>query len=180
VLLEILSDANNGAQVIGKILAISTLPPDMRPTLIETVRRVLPNVRASSTPPYRLLLEAVGLPVPAGTSPFGRQHPQQSQGQNGYYTSPQNAYQRANNHTLSSPQPQYGMMGPNLSPLLMTQNMPLGQGRMLGRVGGVGGSPQPRTPQARQMGRLSPGSQMMSPGSDPFNPVSLPRFGASN
>jgi protein JSN1 len=188
-------DASNGVQVIAKILASSSLQADTKSTMIESVRKVLQSFRQGHTPPYRLLLEIVGLPVPAGPSPFSRTYPnQQPQSQGGYYTpSPQHAqgYHRQN-QSSPSPQPNAygnGMTGPNLSPLLIPQNMALGQmrngggppnsgmgGKMMGmNIGGMGGSPQmqPRTPQAIQRGRLSPGpgSHMMSPGSDPFNPV---------
>jgi protein JSN1 len=170
-LLEILSDANNGSQVIGKILAISTLPKDEKDKMIEAVRRALPSIKASSTPPYRLLLEVVGLPVPAGSinsSPFGRSGGQgwsaqaQAQGQlggMGYYP-----YQQP----IAAGSGPYGGLpvNPGLSPLLI----PIGGGPA--RPGSPNPNGSPRTPQPRQRGRLSPGSQMMSPGSDPFNPVS--------
>lgn len=164
-LVEILSDANNGNQVIGKIIAVNTIAEDQKKQMVEAVRRVLPNIKASTTPPYRMLLEAVGLPVPAGyasASPFGRNptpqwqpNRQQQFGQTYYPYQPVNgaSYQAVNG------------LG-NLSPLLIPQTMPLGQMR---------GNPQPgkspRTPAARQ-GRLSSPGSMMSPASDPFNPVS--------
>nr|XP_019048935.1 pumilio domain-containing protein c [Kwoniella bestiolae CBS 10118]OCF27865.1 pumilio domain-containing protein c [Kwoniella bestiolae CBS 10118] len=193
---EILGDANNGSQVIGKILAINTIPQEQKTQMIDTVRRVLPNIKASNTPPYRLLLEAVSLPVPAGyinnnsSSPFGRSHhnhhhhqqqvqipqgwgiqsqPQQSFGQAFYGGAQANGY--------SQP---YGMN--NLSPLLIPQNMPLGQS--MRNPNSPNSTPNanksPRTPMARfsngpmgMQGRMSPGS-MMSPGSDPFNPFASP------
>lgn len=165
-LIEILSDANNGNQVIGKIIAVNTIAEDQKKQMVEAVRRVLPNIKASTTPPYRMLLEAVGLPVPAGYvsgSPFGRNptpqwqpnRPQQFSQAYYPYHQPVNgaSYQAVNG------------LG-NLSPLLIPQTMPLGQMR---------GNPQPgkspRTPAARQ-GRLSSPGSMMSPASDPFNPVS--------
>ncbi|ORY22688.1 hypothetical protein BCR39DRAFT_473742 [Naematelia encephala] len=165
-LIEILGDANNGSQVIGKIIAISTLPQTERDMMLEAVRRVLPNIKASATPPYRMLLEAVGLPVPAGLSPFRQptwnsaQASPTSQGypmQGGYYHNP---YQQAS--------PGYPA---NLSPLLIPQNMPLGQAM---RAGSPNLSGSPITPQARHRGRMSPASHMMSPGSDPFNPFASP------
>lgn len=115
VLSEILSDASNGSQVIGKILAVSTIPKDEKPALLEAVRRVLPSIKAAGTPPYRRLLEEVGLPIP---------------------------------------QYRYYPYAPD--PLLVPQNMPV----------------HPRTPQQQSRGRMSP--QMMSPGSDPFNPFASP------
>ena len=181
-LTEILSDANNGAQVIGKILAISSLAADEKETMTEATRRVLPTVKASSTPPYRLLLEAVGLPVPTGHmgggNQFGQargwQQPQpRSQPQGFGYGYPYHHHQpngsSSPGHLPTPPPMQYGPMGQNLSPLLIPQNMPLGQAM---RQGSPNPSVSPRTPQPRNLGRLSPGSQMMSPGSDPFNPVS--------
>ncbi|KIR68730.1 pumilio domain-containing protein c [Cryptococcus bacillisporus CA1873] len=173
-LVEILSDANNGNQVIGKIIAVNTIAEDLKKQMVEAVRRVLPNIKASTTPPYRMLLEAVGLPVPAGyvtDSPFGRnpnphwqpnrqQQQQQQQPQFGqtyypYHQSVNDAgYQAVNGLD-------------NLSPLLIPQTMPLGQMRGNHQQG-----KSPRTPTARQ-GRLSPGS-MMSPASDPFNPFASP------
>lgn len=167
-LIEILSDANNGNQVIGKIIAVNTIAEDQKKQMVEAVRRVLPNIKASTTPPYRMLLEAVGLPVPAGYvsgSPFGRNptpqwqpnRPQQFSQAYYPYHQPVNgaSYQAVNG------------LG-NLSPLLIPQTMPLGQMR---------GNPQPgkspRTPAARQ-GRLSSPGSMMSPASDPFNPFASP------
>lgn len=170
-LVEILSDANNGNQVIGKIIAVNTIAEDLKKQMVEAVRRVLPNIKASTTPPYRMLLEAVGLPVPAGyvtDSPFGRnpnphwqpnrqQQQQQQQFGQTYYPYHQSVNDAGGYQAVNGLD--------NLSPLLIPQTMPLGQMR---------GNPQPgkspRTPSARQ-GRLSPGS-MMSPASDPFNPVS--------
>ena len=164
-LIDILSDANNGSQTIGKILAISTLPSDTKSVMTESVRRVLPSIKASSTPPYRLLLEAVGLPVPAGPPPpqfSTRPPPLNGNAQNG-----------PNQWHPQQQQPQqqfypYNVMGmPNLSPLLVAQNMPLAS-----RL-----SNSPRVPMAMNghMGKgpvVSPRTQMLSPGSDPFNPVS--------
>lgn len=170
-LTEVLSDANNGSQVIGKILAISSLSPDDRSTMTETVRRVLPTIKASSTPPYRLLLEAVGLPVPAGhigASPFN-QTPGQGQWRGQGYQ--QQSFYPYHQPMSGSP----GYQNQNLSPLLIPQNMPIGQSMRAGSPNpNVNPNGSPRTPQPRHRGRMSPQSQMMSPGSDPFNPVSSP------
>ncbi|WVO15655.1 hypothetical protein L204_103315 [Cryptococcus depauperatus] len=162
-LTEILSDANNGNQVIGKIIAVNTIPDDQKKLVIEAVRRVLPNIKASGTPPYRGLLEAVGLPVPAGYmghSPFGRA------GTPNWQSPPQPRAQSYGQGFYPYHQPMSGGGFPvpasNMSPLLIPQNMPLSQG--------IRGSP--RTPVARQ-GRLSPAA-MMSPSSDPFNPFASP------
>lgn len=189
VLTEVLSDANNGNQVIGKIIAISTLPAEEKEMMIAATRRVLPGVKASSTPPYRLLLEAVGLPVPTGpmnASPYGGRGWQQPRHHSHPGHSPQNvpqgmspgygygypAYHHLPHGGSPTPPPgvNYSQMGQNLSPLLVPQNMSLGHSMRNGSPGPNMGSP--RTPQARQRGRLSPGAHMMSPGSDPFNPVS--------
>ncbi|WWD16333.1 hypothetical protein CI109_100759 [Kwoniella shandongensis] len=195
-LTEILSDTNNGSQVIGKILAVNTIAQDQKTKMIETVRRVLPTIKASNTPPYRMLLEAVGLPVPAGyignNSPFGRpqqqanwspqhhqpQHHQQSFGQQFYpYHQPVNGSPVNPGFPGGNGIP-VGQVGGALSPLMIPQNMPLGQSMRGGPGGPGGGSPNvgksPRTPLARQQGRMSPGSSMMSPGSDPFNPFASP------
>ena len=169
-LIEILSDANNGAQVVGKILAVSNLSASEKERMVEVTRKVLPNIKASSTPPYRMLLEAVGLPVPAGhlgAGGFGRRSfgPQQSFGYGGYgYPggSPPMGHSGS-----SSSQMAYGSMGQALSPLMGAQNMSLGPSHH-----GLVGSPS--TPIARHRGRLSPGTQMMSPASDPFNPFASP------
>lgn len=153
--------------------------------MVDAVRRVLPGVKASNTPPYRLLLEAVGLPVPASAaSPYsargqggagGWQGQGQGQGQGGgrryggaggYGGSP---YGR--NGGSPGPGMYQGMNGHGggggLAPLAVPHASP-----------GMNGGNSPRTPVPSYRGRLSPASQMMSPGSDPFNPVSspLPRF----
>ena len=184
---EILTDANNGAQVIGKIIAISSLAQGDKDVMLEATRRVLPTLKASSTPPYRHLLEAVGLPVPAGhigSSPFnnakwpaqaaGSRQPALGAGFNGYGSngSPHGAYGQTRGMSQGQQQMMYApmAMGNGLSPLLSAQNMPLSQAIRTGSPNLVG---SPRTPVARQRGRMSPGSQMMSPGSDPFNPVRL-------
>jgi len=156
-------------------MAISSLSSDDRSMMIETVRRILPNIKASSTPPYRLLLEAVGLPVPAGpigAYPFSQVQipgpgpgPGPGQGQDrgqGYWSQGLYPYHQPAGDSS-------GYQPPNLSPLLIPQNMPLGQSM---RTGSPNQNGSPRTPQARHRGRMSPQSQMMSPGSDPFNPVS--------
>ncbi|EIW68956.1 hypothetical protein TREMEDRAFT_73973 [Tremella mesenterica DSM 1558] len=161
-LTEILSDANNGSQVIGKILATSTILPDEKSKILESVRRVLPDIKASNTPPYRMLLEAVGLPLPAGGMngfvPPGRWHQP---------TQPPFGYQ---NYCYAQPQYLSPVGGMNLNPLLVPQNMPIGQSMRTGTT-----SPHsrdsPRTPQPQM--RRDP-NQMTSPGSDPFNPFASP------
>lgn len=167
-LTEVLGDANNGAQVIGKIIAISSLPQAERDTMVDATRRVLPTIKAANTPPYRLLLEAVGLPVPAGPglNRNGNGNWPQGQGQN------MHGNRRAGPGDYSAQYANPGMlmyqpMGQGISPLLIPQNMPLGQAIRNGSPN-LGGSP--RTPVTRQRGRMSP-AQMLSPGSDPFNPV---------
>jgi len=187
-LTEILTDANNGAQVIGKIIAISSLAQTDKDTMLEATRRVLPNLKASSTPPYRHLLEAVGLPVPAGhigQPPFnaakwpnpvnpatGQRHPALGAGFGGYgnNSSPHGAYPQNRGISQGQQQMMYAPMAASNghSSLLSPQNMPLSQAI---RTGSPNLNGSPRTPVARQRGRMSPGSQMMSPGSDPFNPV---------
>ena len=173
-LTEILSDANNGCQVIGKILAISTLSADDRKMMVDSVRRVLPNIKACNTPPYRLLLEAVGLPIPAGhitSSPFGQGlalGADQTRGMRpwhqGFYP-----YQQPMD---GSP----GYQHQSLSPLLIPQNMPLGHSMRAGSPNSnFSHNGSPRTPQPSHRGRMSPQSMMMSPGSDPFNPVNTIR-----
>lgn len=173
-LVEILSDANNGNQVIGKIIAVNTIAEDLKKQMVEAVRRVLPNIKASTTPPYRMLLEAVGLPVPAGyvtDSPFGRNpnphwQPNRQQQQQQQQQQPQFGQTYYPYHQSVNDAGYQAVNGlDNLSPLLIPQTMPLGQMRGNHQQG-----KSPRTPTARQ-GRLSPGS-MMSPASDPFNPVS--------
>ncbi|WWC66747.1 uncharacterized protein I206_100652 [Kwoniella pini CBS 10737] len=194
-LIEILSDANNGSQVIGKILATNTIPQERKSELVEIVRRVLPGIKASNTPPYRLLLEAVGLPVPAGyinnASPFGGRNHNHHNGNNHQNQIPQGwghaqqsfgmGAQQAfyGHHPVSYQQPYPVNSMNNLSPLLIPQNMPLGQSMRNGNSPNStpNANKSPRTPMARfgmgQGGRMSPGS-MMSPGSDPFNPFASP------
>jgi len=183
-LFDILSDANNGTQVIGKLLANSTSTATEKELMLETVRRVLPTINTSSTPPYRVLLEAVGLPVPPSSSPSPVARRQQGQNQwqgQGQGYQPQYQYggfsQNQCHHQQQYMPQQYGQ-GMNLSPLLVPQNMPLGQMRhrehdpndpnstpMPGHAG-------PRTPVPHpHQGR---GQGMMSPTSDPFNPVRSP------
>ncbi|WWC85976.1 uncharacterized protein L201_000847 [Kwoniella dendrophila CBS 6074] len=187
-LIEILSDANNGSQVIGKILAINTVPQEQKTQMVETVRKVLPGIKASNTPPYRMLLEAVGLPVPAGyianSSPFGRSQqmpvPQGWQ-QQSFGMGAQQAFYGNGGMNGGYQQPYPSMTAMNtLSPLLIPQNMPLGQSMRGGNSPNStpNGNKSPRTPMARFSngmggGRMSPGS-MMSPGSDPFNPFASP------
>jgi protein JSN1 len=187
-LFDILSDANNGTQVIGKLLANSTSTSEEKELMLETVRRVLPTINTSSTPPYRVLLEAVGLPVPPSSSPspVARRHQtQQWQGQGqGQGYQPQYQYggfsQNQYHHQHQQQyMPQYGQgPGMNLSPLLVPQNMPLGQMRHREHdpndpnVTPMPGHAGPRTPVPHpHQGR---GQGMMSPTSDPFNPVRSP------
>jgi protein JSN1 len=199
-LFDILSDANNGTQVIGKLLANSTSTSTEKEMMVETVRRVLPTINTSSTPPYRVLLEAVGLPVPPSVSPApGARGPRQGQnqqqqqwqgqGQGQGYQPPyqyggfsQNPYHHQQQFMSQHQHQQYQGLGQghgvNLSPLLVPQNMPLGQMRhnhdssdpnltpMPGHM-----SPRTPVPHPHHPGRQGPGG-MMSPTSDPFNPVS--------
>lgn len=137
--------------------------------MISATRRILPSIKASSTPPYRLLLEAVGLPVPPGP-PNG-----------GYGRSPTGT---AGGWQQPGPGPRYGYMG-----TYQNQGGPAGPAPGIGyshthpglapmSVGpGSPGGASPRTPVPHHRGRLSPASQMMSPGSDPFNPVSAASLG---
>jgi protein JSN1 len=196
-LYEVLSDANNGAQVIGKLLAIGSIAQADKDMMSEAVRRAMPRVKAASTPPYRVLLESVGLPVPppSGPSPGpgqgprgpnrnqrgpwqgGPQHGQQQPFQYGGFS--QNPYHQQQQH-----QQHYQQHNMNLSPLLVPQNMAIGQMRA-----GQGGHSDsldpnltpmqghsPRTPVPHPHRPHLPGHQMMSPTSDPFNPVCRPLF----
>lgn len=171
ILTEILGDASNGSQVIGKILAVSSISKEEKPKLLEAVRRVLPSIKAASTPPYRRLLEEVGLPIPQSsyqrsnsTGPASTQAvPMAAAGwQQGYQA--QLGFAPVMNPGF--PQP----LAQTISPLLIPQNMALGQAMRAGSP--PNGSAQPHTPRQGQRGRMSPISQMLSPGSDPFNPVS--------
>lgn len=68
----------------------------------------------------------------------------------------------------------YGMYQPSQSPSYGSGGgggglAPLS---MFSQGQGSPGGNSPRTPVPNYRGRLSPASQMMSPGSDPFNPVS--------
>lgn len=161
ILTEILSDASNGSQVIAKILAVQSIPSEDKPGLLNAVRRVLPNIKAANSPPYRRLLEEVGLPVPAGPT-YPR--PQHVPWQQSFQVPPYGQPMLAN---PGFPQP----LGGGLTPLLVPQNMSLGHAI---RATSPNANGSPRTPQQRSRGRMSPVSQMMSPGSDPFNPVSRP------
>ena len=162
--------------------------------MLEAIRRVMPEIKASSTPPYRHLLEAAGLPVstssgppvvpfhphgqnaqqgfgPGGRGGWGRKgsgygHAHSSMGMAGYAPgSVQGGYGYASEVGM---QQQYGGLPPIMIPPMNGgggggQGQPPGQRRA---------TDSPRTPIGRQRGRMSPGpSQMMSPGSDPFNPV---------
>ncbi|KAL7420080.1 hypothetical protein Q5752_005045 [Cryptotrichosporon argae] len=179
VLTEVLSDASNGSQVIGKILNVNTLPADQLSSMRDAVRRVLPNIKGTQTPPYRRLLEDLGLPVPAMPphQPHAQQYRPWYQVQPGMGGVPgMQALSGVNgNYGLAAPpmpgygQPLYGMPNPGLSPLMVPHNMPLGQMR----AASPSLTASPRTPVARQRGRLSPAS-MLSPGSDPFNPFASP------
>lgn len=228
-LMEVLADANNGAQVIGKILAIASIPADEKTGMVEAVRLVLPTIKGYNTPPYRLLLEALGLPVPPSAlraSPMTMtsrpgpgqgnmppwqqqqrqpQYPHHQQQQRGQQNTPpqQYGFYQYNQPMPTQTSPIDSMMGGgmNLSPLLVPQNMPIGQMRGgsgqhqgyqaggYGSGGGMGGTTpnpnltprqdrSPRTPIAHPRGRMDMHHQMqmqhqmMSPASDPFNPVS--------
>lgn len=164
--------------MIGKVIATPRLPEEDKDLMVSAVRRVLPSIssiKASNTAPYRLLFEAVGLPVPAGSigaSTFGpspvnrgwQGYPNQAQPQGYYgYSVPM----------AGSPGYSAGPNTANLGQLLIPHNMPLGHGMRGGMHGSPTSNQSPRTPKSRQLGRLSPASQMMSPGSDPFNPVSI-------
>lgn len=164
-------DANNGVQVIGKILAISSMEEKQKQSMVDAVRRVLPDIKASSAPPYRQLLEAVGLPVPSGSQ--GNMGGYGRQGGQGWMNDRRGSYQAGGR------QPQamgyYGYQQPGAygglggTALLAASGMGVNGGARLGSPA-IEGSP--RTPQPRFMGRLSPAAHMMSPASDPFNPVS--------
>lgn len=169
-LIEILMDANNGVQVIGKIIAISSMEETQKQSMVEAVRRVLPDIKASSTPPYRQLLEAVGLPVPSG--PQGNMTGYGRQGGQGWMNDRRGSYQPGGRqpqgmgyYGYQQPSP-YGSLGGNA--LLVAGGMSINGG---GRLGSPAIEGSPRTPQPRFMGRMSPAAHMMSPASDPFNPV---------
>jgi protein JSN1 len=175
VLREVLWDAPNGSQVISKIMVNTSLDQADKPAMVEATRRVLLSMTASNTSPYRRLMEEVGLPITAApmNSPNRYQprnnapYPLPGYGNGVYGMNPYNAPHLAH---LGGPQ-MGGFMQPghqgSLSPLMIPGGMSFGQA--LG--GNMAGSPIPVTPSPRPMG--SPHSQMMSPGSDPFNPVSV-------
>jgi protein JSN1 len=172
VLREVLWDAPNGSQVISKIMVNTSLDQTDKSAMIEATRRVLMSMNASNTSPYRRLMEEVGLPitanpmaspnrfVPRGPYPM-QPYPNGAYGLNPYGTPPHLA------HLASSPMNGFMQPGPqsgSLSPLMIPGGMSFG--RALG-----GNDPAPATPSPRPMG--SPHGQMMSPASDPFNPVGI-------
>jgi protein JSN1 len=164
-LTEILSDASNGSQVIGKLLAVQSIPKDDKPALLDAVRRVLPNIKAASTPPYRRLLEEVGLPIPAGGShSYTRAQPTSAAQWQQSFQMP--AYGQMPNPGF--PQP-LGVAGTGMAPLLIPQGGAMGM-REAGAAGVVGGQTRAQT---LARGRMSP-IGMLSPGSDPFNPFASP------
>lgn len=187
-LIEILSDANNGAQVIGKIIAVSTIAAEEKEKMLDAIRRVMPEIKASGTPPYRHLLEAAGLPIPVSSGP--PVVPFNPHGQPGHMGAPRGGWQGqgqgmrrkssgygSQGHDGNAYMPNYGYQGnmgiqqqygAGLPPIMIPSMNGGGAQEHLRR-----GIDSPRTPVGRQRGRMSPGpSQMMSPGSDPFNPVS--------
>lgn len=188
--MDILADANNGAQVIGKIIAVSTIAPDEKEKMLEAIRRVMPEIKASGTPPYRHLLEAAGLPVPTSSgppvvpfNPHGGHGRQGWQGGSGMRKGSYGAHSQAPGSQapqgyvpgyayagdLAQQQQQFGL-APIMIPSMNGGGLQHQQHQQPGRRG----IDSPRTPVGRPRGRMSPGpSQMMSPGSDPFNPVSL-------
>lgn len=174
-------------------MAISSLTASDKTMMTEAAKRVLPNIKASCTPPYRTLLENVGLPVPAGpvrASPLGHrnqwpqtQHQQQyQQGLPQHQNYPYGGFsqQQQHPHPFYHHQPMMQQQGMNLSPLLVPQNMALGQMR-----GGQDmSSPDPNltptpgkdsnTPVPHPRARMG-NHTLMSPTSDPFNPVCVPK-----
>lgn len=159
----------------------------------------------TSTPPYRVLCEAVGLPVPPQSTPSpvtgrnqNRGYGQQQWPQQQYQPTFQHQHQQYGGFSQNPGPGPYQFQqqgyghghghgpGMNLSPLLVPQNMALGQ--MRGQrhdqsdpnLTPMPGHGSPRTP-VPQYPNPNPNlhsnqrrgqNQMMSPTSDPFNPVS--------
>lgn len=202
-LFEVLQDANNGPNVISKILAVSSVTTMTKDIMYEAVKRVLPMIKASVTPPYRSLLEMVGLPVPAApvNGHMGYRAPSRGSwsgspgpsysaafaGQPGqaaypaYGQPPYYAMPNLNGFGLGGAMG-YGGLGAQgaaaLSPLLMPHNLPLGASSRgpdrRDSSSSLGGGGRGRGQMG--LGRMHPAppTQMMSPASDPFNPFASP------
>lgn len=201
VLQEILQDQVHGCHTVAKIVTGGGLPPHDKAEYVEACKRVLSNMRVSSSFAYRKLLEECGLPVTSAPSgPSGNPRFQNGRPANGGNPSSRSgsAYPsglgrggyRQNNHGNSGyrPEPNY----PSAQEMAMNSMMnsmqafQLGQG--MANQGGLSpivipnqsfgqmlqGSPAqpPMSPTPTLGSFATPHASMMSPNSDPFNPVS--------
>lgn len=64
VLTDVLGDQINGVAVVHKILQSPFLEPSQRPAYLDATKRVLIDLKVTSTQAYRRLIEEVGLPIP--------------------------------------------------------------------------------------------------------------------
>jgi protein JSN1 len=69
VLTDVLGDQVNGVSVVHKILQSPYLDPTQRPRYLDATKRVLIDLKVTSTQAYRRLIEEVGLPLPNFQSP---------------------------------------------------------------------------------------------------------------
>lgn len=65
VLTDVLGDQVNGVTLVQKILQSPLVDPDQKHSLVEATKKVLVDLKVTSSQAYRRLLEEVGLPVPS-------------------------------------------------------------------------------------------------------------------
>jgi protein JSN1 len=158
VLTDVLGDQVNGVAVVHKILQSQFLDPAERPSFLEATKRVLIDLKVTSTQAYRRLIEECGLPVPnfpPSASPAGK---------------------KGGSHTPN----QYGMspggfQTPDQALTSMMQSLQMGVGSGSPSLNSLG-IPQVTPPQLQINPNYTPNQQpttTFSPSTDPFNPFAL-------
>jgi hypothetical protein len=189
VLREILQDQVHGAHAIAKIVTSDTIiSAEDRPAVTAACKRVLETMRNVSGLTYKRLLEECGLPVPAHSANNARNLNRRDNGPRSRENShnPQMYRNRGfageNNQHMGN-YGQYGMV-PDMNQMMSSmQAFQLGQGmtgslsplminhNSFGQAMSPGLPPMSPTPTLGSF--ATPHAQLMSPNSDPFNPVSL-------
>jgi protein JSN1 len=189
---DILQDQVHGVHAISKIVCSDVIiPPEDKNEILAAVKRALEDMRNVAGLSYKRLLEECGLPVPTAPASGGGRYPGQRrdgghrQRDGNQNTGGNGNYQPRGYVNNNAPQihgyDSYNMM-PDLSQMMSSmQAFQLGQGmtgslspllanqHSFGQVMNPALRPLSPTPTIGSF--ATPHAQLMSPNSDPFNPV---------
>jgi len=192
ILRDILADQVHGVHAISKMVCSDVIiPSPEKEEILSSVKRVLEELRNVSGLSYKRLREECGLP-PLVSAPGGNRYPaprrdagqrQRDNSQNGIANPNYRPRVYNNNAPHMNEYDSYGMM-PDINQMMSSmQAFQLGQGMtgslspLLNNQSNFGQLLNPNLPPLSPTPTLgsfaTPHAQLMSPNSDPFNPVSI-------